>query len=255
MVAAARKSGPNRSKIIIAVVVVVLLAGAVVAGVLYTNAQKNKTAGKVIEPVSQSTTSTSPGAPAAYPVTRDGAVVVAGKSTAKVTVDVYEDFLCPHCRAFEGTNGHVFDQKIKDGTLSVRYHMMTILNDKSDPPGYSLDAANAALCAADNGQFAAYHTSLFNAQPDEGARGYDKNQLTRLGTDLGIRSPAFGACIAAGTYNQQIQAANDQTAALPYLQQDFGNGQRGFGTPTVAVGQKVIDTSDPHWLDNLVNAS
>jgi protein-disulfide isomerase len=239
-VAAARK--PDRTKLWIGVVVVALIAGAVIVGVIVSNAQKNKTEGQAIKPASVSVS---------YPVTRDGVVVVAGKSDAKVTIDVYEDFLCPFCRQFEENNHAAIEQKLGDGSLRVRYHLVTILNERSDPPGYSLDAANAAVCAADSGQFPAYYRSLFNNQPEEGARGFDKAQLATLGSDLGAGSDSFKSCVDSGRYNADIQTANDQVTSLPYLQKDVGNGQKSFGTPTIAVGEKLIDVSDTQWLDKL----
>lgn len=239
-VAAARRT--DRTKLWIGLVVVLLIAGAVIGGVIYSNAQKNKTEGQTIPPVPVA---------ASYPVQREDMVVVAGKSDAKATIDVYEDFLCPFCQRFEEANHSAIEQKLNDGSLRVRYHIVTILNQKSDPPGYSLDAANAALCAADGGQFPGFYRSLFAKQPEEGARGYDKSQLAGLGTALGVTGD-FKSCVDSGKYNQQIQAANDQVTELPYLKKDFGNGQVGFGTPTVAVGEKLVDTNDPQWLDKLL---
>jgi protein-disulfide isomerase len=245
-VAAARQAKTDRNKIIITVAVVVVIAAAVVVGVIITNNQKNQTAEAVIPAKSVS---------AEYPVRRDGATVLVGKDSAKVTLDVYEDFLCPACRSFEDANGPSIEQKVKDGAVKVRYHMLNMLNDKSDPPGYSLDSANAGLCAADGGKFPAFHSSLFGAQPEEGARGYDKSQLAKLGQDLGITSPDFASCVNNGTHNQLVEQAYQQIKNTPHLQQDFGNGRRGFGTPTIAAGEKVIDTNDPNWLNNLVSAS
>jgi protein-disulfide isomerase len=245
-VASARRSaGPDRTKIIIGAVVVLLLAGAVIGGILFSNAQKNKTEGQVI-----------PAKPAAasYPVRRDGATVLAGKDDAKVTVDIYVDMLCPFCRQFEQTNAAAIEANIAGGSLRVRYHLVTILNDRSDPPGYSLDAANAVLVAADNNQFPAYLTSLFAAQPEEGARGYSKDQLTKLGTDLGITNPDFATGVSTGRYNSDIQTAEAQTTNLPYLQRDVGNNTKAFSTPTIAVGQTMIDTTDPKWLDKLLTS-
>jgi protein-disulfide isomerase len=248
-VTSARASGTDRTKLVVGLVVVLLLAGAVVGGVLYANAQKNKTAGRDI--VVQTPTTAGP----SYPVHRDGVVVVAGKDDAKVTIDLYEDFLCPICRAFEQANKSAMEQKMQDGSLRVRYHMLAILNDRSDPEGYSLDAANAALCIADSGRFPDYHANLYNAQPEEGARGYDKGQLAKLGTDLGASNPDLKSCIDSGRYNAQIQAAQNEATNTPYLQQDPGNGKKSFGTPTVAIGQRMIDTSDPQWLNKLLSAS
>jgi protein-disulfide isomerase len=245
-VAAARKAKSDRNKIIITVAVVLVIAGAVLAGVLITNNQKNKTADVAIAPKTVAVTSD-------ISVKRDGATVLVGKDAAKTTVDIYEDFLCPVCGRFEAANADALTQKVNDGSIKVRYHLVNLLNNSSDPAGYSTDAANAALCTADAGKFPAYHASLYGSQPAEGARGYDKTQLTKLGQDLGITSPDFASCVSGGTYNQAVSDEYQKAKTTPYLQQDVG-GQRGFGTPTVAVGEKVIDTSDPNWLTTLTAA-
>lgn len=242
--AAAKRGTADRKKIIIGVVVVVLLLGAVLGGVIYTNSQKNATEGQTI-----ATSSTD----AAYPVRRDDAVVVAGEDSAKVTLDVYEDFLCPACRAFEDSYGQTIEEHVEDGTVRVRYHMLPMLNERSDPPGYSMDSANAALCAADAGKFPEFHLSLFGAQPEEGSRGWDKQQLIELGKDLGITSPDFESCVDSGEYDGLIQTHFDKVRETPHLQQDF-DGQKSFGTPTIAVGERVIDVTDQKWLEKLVSA-
>jgi protein-disulfide isomerase len=240
-VAAARKSKSDRNKIMITVLVVLVIAGAVLAGVLITKSNKNTTEGAQIPAK----------APASAELTakRDGATVVVGKDTAKVSLDVYEDFLCPACGKFEAKNAEQIEQKVKDGTVQVRYHMLDMLNKLSDPPGYSQDSANAALCAADAGRFPAFHASLFGSQPKEGARGYDKNQLIKLGQDVGITSPDFAACVTGNTNDKAVDDEFQKAKSTDYLKRDGG-----FGTPTVAVGEKVVDTSDPNWLNNLVTA-
>ncbi|RLK54198.1 DsbA family protein [Actinokineospora cianjurensis] len=242
-VAAARRSGGNRNPIIIGAVVVVVIAAAVIGGVIYTNSQKSATEGAAIAPKSVSVS---------VPVTRDGAVVVVGKADAKATVDVYEDFLCPACRSFEDTYAGQIEGKLTDGTLKVRFHMLNMLNDRSDPAGYSTDSANAALLAADEGKFLAFHKSLFANQPAEGARGWTKEQLITLGSALGLTSQSFTDGVRSGKYDQQITDAFNQVRNTDYLQQEY-NGQKAFGTPTLAANNKVIDTTDPNWLTALTS--
>ena len=255
-VAAARKnSGPDRKRLAVSAVVVVVLAIAVVGGVLIYNSQKNDTEGKDIRAAQPGTSQQSDAAVADYPVTRDGGIVVVGEDTAKVTLDVYEDFLCPACRQFEETFGADIEKHVADGTVKVRYHMLPMLNDRSDPPGYSMGSANAGLCAADAGQFPAYHKSLFNDQPEEGSRGWDNQQLAKLGTDLGITDKSFTACVTSGEYHDLVQKNLDEVKAAPYLQQEFPDGSKGFGTPTIAVGEKVVDTAKSDWLDKLVDSA
>ncbi|WP_459708240.1 DsbA family protein [Actinophytocola sp. KF-1] len=252
-VAAARKSN-DRKKLAVGAVVVVVVAIAVIGGVLIYNNQKNATEGQDIQ-AARPDTSEQSAAEADYPVTRDGGIVVVGEDDAKVTLDVYEDFLCPACRVFEETYGDAIEKHVADGTVKVRYHMLPMLNERSDPPGYSMDSANAGLCAADAGQFPAFHKSLFGDQPEEGSRGWDRRQLAALGEKLGISGTTFEKCVVNGTYDDLVQKNFDEVKAAPYLRQEFPDGSKGFGTPTLAVGEKVVDTSKSDWLDKLVDSA
>jgi protein-disulfide isomerase len=252
-VAAARKTDTDRRKVFVGVGVVVVLLAAVIGGVIIYNNQKNTTEGQNITALAPSTAQQA--ASTDYPVTRDGGIVVVGEATAKVTLDVYEDFLCPACRAFEETYGTDVEKHVADGTVQIRYHMLNMLNERSDPAGYSTDSANAGLCAADAGMFPAYHKSLFADQPEEGSRGWDDQQLAKLGTDLGITSSDFTTCVTSGKYDDLVQANFDQAKQAAYLQQDFPNGSKGFGTPTIAVEEKVVDTAKSDWLDKLVESA
>lgn len=250
-VAAAQRAGNDRKKLFIGAAVVVVLLVAVIGGVVIYNNQKNATEGKDI----QSTSQQADNALADVPVTRDGAVVVVGESSAKVTLDVYEDFLCPVCRQFEETYGGKIEKYVADGGVQVRYHMLPMLNERSDPAGYSMDSANASLCAADAGQFPAFHKSLYADQPEEGSRGWDRQQLAKLGKDLGITSADFTTCVTSGKYNDAVQSNWEEVQKATYLEQEFPDGSKGFGTPTLAVGEKVVDTSKSNWLDSLVSSA
>ncbi|WP_372669634.1 DsbA family protein [Amycolatopsis kentuckyensis] len=239
--AQARGTSADKRKWIIGIAAVVVVAALVIGGVIWTISDKNKTEGQTIA---------AGGTSLAGDVTqkRDGVVVTVGKAGAKASIDVYADFLCPICGQFEKTYKTDVEQAINDGKLQVRYHMVPLLNDRSDPPGYSLDSANAALAAADAGKFLQFHDSLFANQPEEGKRGYDKAQLIKLGQDVGITDPAFSQTVNAGTYDQQLNTAFQQIETDPKLAQDFGNGQSGFGTPTVTANGAIVNWQDPGWL-------
>jgi protein-disulfide isomerase len=243
VVAQARGTSGDRRKWIIGIAAVVVVAALVIGGVIWTISDKNKTEGQVINP-GQTTSSL------ASDVTqkRDGVVVTVGRTGAKSSIDVYADFLCPICGTFEKTYKTQIEQAVNDGKLAVRYHMVPLLNDRSSPPGYSLDSANAALAAADAGRFLQFHDALYANQPEEGKRGYDKAQLIELGKNVGITDPKFAATVNAGTYDQQIDAAFQQISADPKLAQDFGGGQSGFGTPTVTSNGSIVNWQDQGWL-------
>jgi protein-disulfide isomerase len=230
-------SGPNRRTIVV-VVAVVVLAALVIGGVIWTNSSKNQTAGQAIPAVTTS-------ASLDTPQERQGAVVVSGKADAKVKIDIYADFLCPYCGQLQKSSGSQLEQQIQAGNLQVSYHMIPLLNSRSDPPGYSLASENAALCAADQGKFTPFHDSLFAKQPEEGQRGYDNSQLIKLGQDLGITAPQFASCVNAGTYNQQLNDALAKISADPSFQ----------GTPTVLHNGTQIDWTRPDWVTTLVGQS
>ncbi|OLR89657.1 DsbA family protein [Actinokineospora bangkokensis] len=243
-VAAARGSGgADRTRLILGVVAVVVVAAAVIGGVLWTNSKKNATQDSAI-PVAQVAND--------LPNTRDGATVLVGKDTAGVTIDIYEDFLCPICGQFEQTNSAALEQKLEAGTIKVRYHLVNLLNERSDPAGYSTDAANAALLAADEGKFVQFHKSLYDTQPTEGGRGWDKQQLIDLGKAMGLTSQAFADGITAGKYDSAVTAEYDKARTTDALLQEAGDGQKAFGTPTVAVNGRPVSTAQANWIDQVV---
>ena len=236
-------AGGDKKKVIAISVAVAVLAVLVIGGVIWTTSSKDSTEGKVIQ------AQTGVSAPGVVEK-RDGAAVTVGKPEAKKTIDIYADFHCPVCKQFEESFKTDIQEQVNNGTLQVRYHMLPMLNQRSDPPGYSLDSANASLAAADAGKFLAFHDALFKDQPQEGARGFDKGQLIKLGQDVGITDPAFAMAVNGGAYEQQIQDAYKKISTDPSLQQDFGNGP-GFGTPTVTANGQVVKLEEG-WVQKAV---
>ena len=190
--------------------------------------------------------SSSQQAAATYPVAVDGVVVTAGQASAPVTVDVYEDFLCPFCERFETRNADALTAALNEGKVKVNYHALNILDARTTPPGYSTLAANAALCAVPAGIWPAYHARLFAEQPAEGSAGLTAAQLSAIGTELGA-GPAFTQCVEGNANAAAITAATEAASANPALQTD---GQ--FGTPTIAVGGRKIDVSDSDWFQTVL---
>ncbi|MGH3979996.1 MAG: DsbA family protein [Pseudonocardiaceae bacterium] len=237
-VAAARDGG--RSRVVVAgVAVVVLLAVVVGVGVWLQNRNAPEDLPAAV-PIAQ---------PAAeYPVAVSGEEIVAGDPGAPVTIDVYEDFLCPACGAFEETYGVALAQAVAQGRAVVRYHPVSILDEASEPEGYSTLAAGAAFCAAEAGIFPALHDSLFGAQPAEGGPAWTRPQLTQLGRDLGAGED-FARCVRQGNEQRIDSATRSASQRIADLR---GDGQ--FGTPTVLVDGELADIGDPQWLEDALGA-
>ena len=244
-VSAARRRGGSGT--IAGVAVVLVVAAAIVIG-LVVHAHRTDTAAQATIPVVHS-------GDAAAPVSVDpqAAVVTVGAPGAPVTLDVYEDFLCPVCGQFEQVHGDQVRQAVTAGALDVRYHVVDLLDDRSDPPGYSLAAASAALAVAetDPGAFTSFHDSLYGTQPTEGGRGYDASQLDALATALGVPKGRVADALSAHTYDAAVQASLQKAAVDPTLQQNTSAGS-GFGTPTVVYDGRLLDITNPDWLSALL---
>lgn len=247
-VAAARGTRRDGTWVIVAVVVVVVLGAAVIGGVLLQRYRSNQAAETVLPAL------TVPGSDQ-YPVAFDKntATVLVGKPTAKNTLDLYEDFLCPICGQFEAANFTNIEKQLEAGTIKVRYHMLNLLDSHSNPPGYSMMAANTAVAVAtaDPGKFIDFHYSLYQKQPEEGGAGWTQQQLTSLASRFGVSGTAFDAMVNNRTYDNQINTNLAGAEADPALQQQTSSGS-GFGTPTVLANGTTVNWQNPAWLDDLV---
>lgn len=245
-IAAARGSSSGRGKMIAAIAVIVVFAVVVIGFVLYSNQQKSA--------IQASPVNTS------YPVkVGNDDTIVAGKDSAKVKLDFYEDFICPSCRQFNQLWFDKVDDELSKGTVQVTYHFLPFLDDHSSPAGYSGRAAQAALAVAKNSpdKFASFEHSLYSDQPQEGSAGYSDNQLVDLGKTLGAGGN-FEAEVRANKYLPSLQQA--LKTALPVMAKGSPNGNPS--TPTILHGTQpqVWATAGQNnqavpttWLQDLVS--
>jgi protein-disulfide isomerase len=179
---------------------------------------------------------TTPSADAAVPAnTVDGTVIAVGSADAPVAVDLYEDFQCPNCKAFEDTTGQTLAQLVAAGTVQARYHGMAFL-DTSANDEYSTRALNAAavvLSTAGPDAFQTFHDLLFANQPAEGGSGLTDEQLIEYAGQTGATGSTVQAQIHDLTYGDWVTKATDQASKDGVT-----------GTPTVFVdGTELSDLS------------
>lgn len=203
----------RRLQIITSAVVAVVLVGAGLIGwAVYSNQQKS--------------TASSTTVPAGV-VDSNTAWAV---GTGPVTVDVYEDFMCPICNNFEKASGATIKQLITDKKITVRYHTVAILDDSSNGTKYSTRAAGAAAAAAIEGKFVEYHDVLYANQPSEGSNGLDNAKLISLGKSVGLTSSTFADAVNNKTYDGWVSTVTDTFASRGYS-----------GTPTIVVAGKQVE--------------
>jgi protein-disulfide isomerase len=140
--------------------------------------------------------SSAPVAPPKGAVGKDNLIIPVGAADAPSTLTVWEDFRCPACDAFEKAFTPTIHQLEDSGQLRSEYRLVLLIDGNLGGTG-SLNAANAAACAQDQGKFRAYHDVLYDNQPEEQDDKFaDKNTLLQLAGQVpGLRNAAFTACV------------------------------------------------------------
>jgi protein-disulfide isomerase len=174
--------------------------------------------------------------------TADGAFVV-GEGAAPVTVQVFSDFLCPACKAFEQQSGPVLDALVDDDTVRLEYHPISIL-DRASSTQYSTRSASASACAAEAGALRPYSEALFAQQPGEGGAGLPDSRLVEIGRDVGIDDAGFAECVEDGRYRGWVTRSTESASRSGIT-----------STPTVLVDGERLASWDPASLRAAVEAA
>jgi len=235
--AAAAKARRQKSvaTIVIVAVVVVVLAG--MGALIWWQKSKSAQAGGA--PASVAAPYTGPGAtPLATPEDFDPEAtgtgpgmqqgIGSGEASAPVTVEVFQDFSCPHCQELSASGvPAVLDEFVQSGDVrSVTYPMSLPM---FGPP--SELAANAFACSAVTGKAAAYEAALYS----EGVwnQQWTAASLIDAAKQAGIEDTTFNSCVRNETYSDWAKSINDYATL------------RGVaGTPTVMVNGAVVPAPD-----------
>ena len=159
----------------------------------------------------------------------DGSGVVVG--SGPVTIDIYEDFICPACGQFEQRIGPTLDQLVTENKVNIVYHPVAYL-DRFSTTDYSTRSSAASGCAAENGKFREYAKALFQQQPPEGGAGLSDDQLITIAGKVGLDEGTFGSCLRDNTYRPWTQHVTDAASRAGIT-----------GTPTVLVAGKPVESS------------
>ena len=229
--AAARQARNRRIVTVVgAVVIVGLLAAIVWAVVAATRGGDDKAppaSGKVVVPANGNAS---------------GAVPV-GEPDAPVTVEIYYDYMCPACGAFEAANGGELDRLLEDGTARIELRPISFLDEQSSGTEYSTRAANAFATVADGAPDSAwdFHAALYAHQPKEGSKGLSDDEIASIAKDAGVPADVvdrFGDRTFVGWVGSVTQKA-------------FDSGIQG--TPTIKVDGEVF-TGDVYSVGPLTQA-
>lgn len=164
-------------------------------------------------------------------VEEQGGGIVAGDGP--VEVDLWEDFQCPSCKAFEAQFGQTLRDKVDSGDVTMTIHPLSFLDQNLGNSSSKL-AANAFGCAADVGQTEAldFHLTVYANQPEEnpGQEAWDADALIAMGNEVGLEGDTWESCVRDQPYS-------DWVAQVASSQLDAGI----TSTPTVLIDGKKVD--------------
>jgi len=217
----------------IAVGIIVVVA-AVVGGILWAQSSRTPSA-----PPTASGTISLQGTPN-IPFGISGTAVTVGMAGAPVTIDLYEDYSCPHCADYEAAVGPTLLKLVASGDAIVNFHPIKIVT------GYGLAAGSAAACVAENNaqKWPDFHTALF-ANHSQTSDGWGAKDFVAFAGSMGITDKDTVACITDARYTDWITS---NTAAS----RDAGV----TGTPTLFInGKQQSSLPGPDQLIAAVNAA
>jgi protein-disulfide isomerase len=145
-----------------------------------------------------------------------------GDDNAPVTIVEYSDFQCPYCRQVEAALREVLTKY--NGQVRLVYMDFPLPFHK-----HAMDAAMAARCADEQGQFWAYHDELIKDPSN-----LSTPALETTARNLGLDLPTFDACLEERKYERAVLA-------------DEKHGKRigANGTPYLVIGSRSMSGSQP----------
>lgn len=119
-----------------------------------------------------------------------------GTKNAKLTLIEFSDYQCPFCKRHAESTFHQLD-KTYISTGKVRYVFRDFPMETIHK--HAQKAAEAALCAGDQGKYWDMHDKLF---ANQGA--LDLEQLTGYAKSVGVKAKPFKKCLTSGKYTETV---------------------------------------------------
>lgn len=161
----------------------------------------------------------------------DEGATVKGAADAPVTIVEFSDFQCPACRGFNPTLSQVQDKYGDKVRVVFRQFPLRSIHPQAQK------AAEASLCAKDQGKFWELHDKMFGNQGNLAIGG-----LKQMAEELELDMTAFNECLDSGEYAERVAAD---------LQ--IGESIGVSGTPAVFVNGRVVAPGRVPSLEMLSN--
>lgn len=158
---------------------------------------------------------------------------------------IYGDFQCPWCGVLEEAIGEQVEQKVAADEVHLTTTLMSFLDGRV-PGENSVRAANAALCADDQGAFLPFYQQVYASMPDEQGGGWTDAQFVAFGEQVGIGGDdldTFSSCVDDRSHEDYVDAM-----------QERANRDGVTGTPRLFVnGTQITDEQMSGLMENRVS--
>jgi protein-disulfide isomerase len=146
-----------------------------------------------------------------------------GPADAPVTIVEFSDFECPYCSRVVPTLDRVKEEYGDRVRLVFKQYPLPI-------HGNAQKAAEASLCAHDQGEFWAMHDAMFADQRNLGPDG-----LAAMAEGIGLEMEAFRQCLSSGKYEAAVKEDLNDGLAVGVS-----------GTPAMFVNGRMISGAVPY---------
>lgn len=153
-----------------------------------------------------------------------------GPADAPITIVEFSDYECPFCKRAEASIEEV--KKVYGDKVRLAYRHYPLPFHANARP-----AAQASLCANEQGKFWPFHDKVMAANDLSAAN------LQQIASDVGLDRKQFDDCVAAGKFADQIDKdlAAGQAAGVNGTPAFFINGRMLDGAQPFEKFQEIID--------------
>lgn len=230
----------------------IVLAGALIGGaIIFKNGQvpsQKVATGDVASATTQENTTPTP----TLPPSRDIEVDITdapmlGEATASVTMIEFSDFQCPFCKKYTSETFDLIKEQFIDTGL-VKYYFRDFPLTSIHPN--AVRAAEAALCAVDQGSFWEYHDILFEKQLSWSNEETPDEKFVDYASEVGLDSSKFSSCLDTNKYQKAVNKSSRelQEKIISKNVVDIGGTEasKGFGTPSFLINGRLMIGAYPY---------
>jgi protein-disulfide isomerase len=174
---------------------------------------------------------------------------IVGDPNAPITLQIYADYQCPHCRNFfNNVEPQLVDDYVRTGQVKLELLDFTVvgvpsLNALPDDSLESVQAAEAAMCAAEQDAFIEYYQTLFTGEVKPNSGAFSDDNLKAFAADLGLDTDQFDECLDTGKY---------EDAVIAFVHLGIDRGVRG--TPSLSInGGEIFSVGDYNELQEILD--